>query len=343
MNKIHNLFDESFVLNFFRKNLLPLYPSFVDIKKIKIKPYKKMVWTSTYHVVIEFETYFLTPEKKINKIRIICSAHSEESRENVFGILDYLWNSPLNSKPIELPRPLFYSEEFRGVFYRALRGRNVLSLLKEGNILALEKKIIMAAEFFSRLHNLPFSDDLEFNPGTDRIETVVPGRPAVLREMSLRYNKLYDRELEAAYNFFTSQENENLKNKENKRLIHGDAHLENLIDTGRGRLGVIDFSDFCRADFARDIGTFLQQVEYKVLGKLNDPALAERLKKIFLDKYLSLRKLELTEDLQLRINLYYNWTAVRTAVYLFMKFDGEPNRAATLLSKVTKDMNLSLK
>ena len=56
MNKILTLFQEDFVLDFFNKKILPLYPDFKKIEKIKIIPHKNNVWEHTYHVVIEFET-----------------------------------------------------------------------------------------------------------------------------------------------------------------------------------------------------------------------------------------------------------------------------------------------
>jgi len=342
MNKILNLFDEKFVLSYFKKHILPLYPYFVDIKKVKIRPYKKMVWEEDYHVVIEFETYFLNQDGGKNKIRIICSAHDKEPREKAFNILKYFWDSSVNSKPIEFPHPLFYSEEFRGVFYRALRGRNLLYLLKEDKIEALKKKIKMAAIFFARLHELKVDVNSEFSPEIEKIENVVPGKEAILREMSLRYNGLHDIDLKKDYDWFIESENKFLKNKKNISVIHGDAHLENLIDVGPGRLGVIDFSDFCYSDFARDLGTFMQQVEYKVLSRsdFQDIVLAKELNDLFLSKYLELRNIELDDDLKERIRLYYYWTGIRSVVYLFLKFDKEPNRALRLFEKLKKEMNL---
>ncbi|MDA3803059.1 MAG: aminoglycoside phosphotransferase family protein [Patescibacteria group bacterium] len=342
MYNILNLLDEKFVLSYFKEKILPIYPYFVDIKKIQITPYKKMIWEGSYHVVIEFKTFFINKEGGINKIRIICSAHSHEPRERAYQILKYFWDSSLHAKPIEIPHPLFYSEEFRGVFYRALRGRNVLHLLKEGKVESLKKKIVMAADFFARLHELDVDENLELNPGMERIETVIPGKEAVLREMSLRYDGVYDKDLKKAYDWFIKTEEKYFKNKENIAVIHGDAHLENLIDIGPGRLGVIDFSDFCRSDFTRDIGTFMQQVEHNVMSRTveKDENLAKELKEIFLNRYLEKRNLELTKELQERINLYYYWTGIRTAVYLFLKFDKEPSKAINLFEKIKKGMNL---
>lgn len=340
MNKILSLFDETFVLNYFKDKVLPLYPYFKDIKKVKINPYKKMIWEKTYHVVIEFETYFVNQENKINKIKIICSAHSSESRENAFKVLNYLWNSSLNQDPIELPHPLFYSDEFKGVFYRALRGKNVLHLLKDGKIDKLEKKIKLTANFFARLHELPLNKKFDFNSNMERIETVVPGKERILKEMSQRYKGVYDDDLGKIYAWLIKEESKYSKNKKNRRIIHGDAHMENLIDVGYGKLGIIDFSDFCQADFARDLGTFIQQMEYRVLINTNNIELTKRLKNVFLTRYLKLRKLEMSDDLQNRINLYYYWTSIRTIVYFFLKFNKDERGAIVLLDKLKKQMNI---
>ncbi|MDD5291523.1 MAG: hypothetical protein PHZ04_05515, partial [Patescibacteria group bacterium] len=84
MNIIHNLFDEKYVIDLFKKEVLPRYPDFVDIKKVKVRAHKNHVWETTYHVVLEFKTSFLTKTGRIKILPIFCSAHSEEPRKNVY-------------------------------------------------------------------------------------------------------------------------------------------------------------------------------------------------------------------------------------------------------------------
>ena len=67
MNKILDLFSQEYVLALFKKELLPLYKEYEDISEVVIKPYKKMIWTTTYHVVISFETTFV---KKIGRAHV---------------------------------------------------------------------------------------------------------------------------------------------------------------------------------------------------------------------------------------------------------------------------------
>jgi thiamine kinase-like enzyme len=340
MNKIWPLFDKKFVLDLFRRQVLPLYPGFKEITGVHIVPYKKMIWTTTYHVVVGFETRFIKDDGSAKTILIICSAHSEEPRANVFHVLNYLWANNFNNQRFGVPRPLFYSEEFRGVFYRGLRGENILSYIKNKNFALAEEKIILAAEIFARLHCLPVNPGPDFNADSARIETVIPGVPLILSEISARYGGVYDNDLKKVYDYFIAQENKFLAGRNDLCLIHGDAHLENIVDTGAGRVGMIDFSDLCRGDFARDLGTFLQQLEYKVLTKAGDEVMAEKLKAVFLKSYLAARKMVLSAEIEERIRFYYNWTAIRTAIYLLLKAETEPKRAIMLLEQVKSNIGI---
>lgn len=336
MNKILQLLDEDFVCQYFSRELLPLYPDFLEIVSVKIKPYKKLIWQTTYHVVIAFEVEFLNKAKNKENVFLVCSAHSEEPRENVFRVLTFLQNRGLANDWIDIPTPLFFSSEFKGVFYTGLKGENILRQIRVGGDIAA-KKIALTAKLFAALHSLDIKDAPNFNPQSAKIATVVPGLESILREMSKRYNGVYDEDLHKFYNHFISKETEFFKFEKNLVLIHGDAHLENIIDTGEGRLGIIDFADLCHGDFARDLGTFLQQLEYRatsVKTGLRNPEENARFKKIFLEEYIKARGLVLDENLKERIKLYYDWTMLRTATYFFLKAEVEIERAEALFARV---------
>jgi len=72
MNKILQLLDEDFVRQYFDRELLALYPDFLEIVSVKIKPYKKLIWQTTYHVVVAFEIEFLTKKKESESIFLVC-------------------------------------------------------------------------------------------------------------------------------------------------------------------------------------------------------------------------------------------------------------------------------
>lgn len=340
MNKILNLLDKDFALKYLRDKALPLYPDFKDISRVEIKPYKKMVWETTYHVVIGFEVYFLNSDNKEIKVPLVCSAHSDEPRENVYSALKYLWSKKINGQGIDLPRPLFYSEEFNGTFYRALQGENLLFYIKNKDFEAVEKIVYEAAELFAKLHALSVGGEANFNPINSRIRTVVPGVDMIFTEMTARYGDKYCPSLKKIYSYFISQEEKFFNSGEPLKLIHGDAHPENIIKTSENRIGMIDFTDLCLSDFARDLGAFTQQVEYKIMMKMDDQEFATRMKDLFLHTYLIASGLELNKNLEERIAMYYNFTAIRTSTYLFLKFGHNEERAEELLNMVKSNLNL---
>lgn len=340
MNKILQLFDEQFVLNFFRQEILPQYPFFKEIRRLEIKPYKKLVWETTYHVVIGYKVYFVNQAGQEAKISIVGVGHSDEPRENVYLALKYLWSKNFSHAGIDLPRPLFYSEYFNTTFYRGLNGENLLYYIKKKDFEAVEKIVVSAAELFSRLHALKVGTEANFNPMNSRIKTVIPGAPHILQEMENRYGQKYQADLQKFYDYFIAQEEEIFSSLPSLALIHGDAHPENIIKTGENQIGLIDFTDLCLGDFARDLGAFLQQLEYKIINKTGAEEYAQEMKSLFLNSYLKFSGLELTADLNRRINLYYNWTAIRTSTYWFLKFGHNEKRAEALLQQTKENLKL---
>ncbi|MFA5754160.1 MAG: phosphotransferase [Patescibacteria group bacterium] len=338
MNKVLPLFEEDFVLTLFRQDVLPLYPAFSDISRVDIRPYKKLIWETTYHVVIGFDVYFTDPSGRETKIPIVCSAHSDEPRRNVFDVLNYLWEKKIPDQGIDLPRPLFFSQHFNGTFYRALSGENLLHYIKRRDQANVERIVIAAAGLLAKLHALPVDPEADFNPDNARIATVIPGVPMIIKEIRTRYQDKYYRDLEKIYAYFISQEDKLRARRPVWSLIHGDAHPENIIATGEDRIGLIDFTDFCLADPIRDVAAFAQQLEYKIINKLDDLDWAKQMRDLFVEEYLAASRLVRDKDFEERFRLYYDWTAIRTSTFWFLKFGHNEERAAALLSKVKADL-----
>lgn len=339
MNKILSLFDEAFALDFLSKKVLPLYPPFEKIVKLKIYAYKKLIWITTYHVVISYRVTFLNKAGKEKEMEIVCSAHSNEIRESVFKVLKYLWKTGLFKGDLVIPRPLFYSDEFNGVFYRAVSGHNLLYFIKNKQEKKVEIMVERAALLFARLHNLSLPADLSIFVDSNRLlRNVVPGRDMIITEIGDRFQGRYVDDIALFYERFITQEEKFLNNSDKRWLIHGDAHPENIISVGRKKIGLIDFTDFCPGDFARDLGTFMQQLEYKITRHELVFDFAIKMKNLFLDTYLEKTGLKLDKKLQARLDLYYNWTAVRTAAFWLLKHDCEPEKAEKSLALVTVNL-----
>ncbi len=342
MNKINKLFEEDFVRDLFRQEVLPLYPEVADIGRIKIKPYKKLIWETTYHVVLDFLVEFKLKSGSCRKTHIVCSAHSSEPRDLAFEVLQHLWKRRLG-KSVVFPRPLFYSADFRGSFYRALGGKNLLHFILLKDKKTIEDLVIRTAIMFARLHSLAIKEaDLKFNPANHQIATVIPGIENIAQEITDRYGKQWQASIIDPYRQCIAEEKKWLASHQERYLIHGDAHTENILRVSKHKVGLIDFTDFALSDFARDVGTFLQQLNYKLETKFFDNGFIPQAKKLFLKHYLQESKQKLTADLQSRINNYYRWTALRTAAYWLLKDKSEPARAVSIITDLEKIKNENL-
>ena len=339
MNKIYQLFDEQYVAALFKKRILPQYPDFTKIKKIKIRAPKKHIWEETYHVVIEYETSFITKAGKVRKLPIYCTAHSEEPRRNVYIVLKFLWDHGFAKGNLTIPHPLFYSNNFRATFYRGVKGRNLYQFIRDNNLQEIEKIIVRAAHWFAKLHGLPNGQARNFNKENSRMATVIPGVKHILNRVRRDYPS-YAPVYEKVYEIMLEKEKNFLASTDKRWLIHGDAHPENIIKVSERKIAVIDFTDLCLADFARDLGAFLQQLEFMIQRKIGDKNYIALIKTKFLKNYLDFAKIEIDEPLQDRINTYYHWTALRTATFFLIKDDPEPERAHGLLVKICYDMKL---
>ena len=191
MNKILHLFDEQYVIDLLNKKVLPLYPDFDSIKKVKIRAYKKNIWEKTYHVVIEFKTIFITKEGKKKVLPIICSAHSDEPRKNVYDSLRFLWDKGFSSGYLTIHHPLFYSKYFQGTFYREVEGRNLYQYIREGDIEEVDKIVVKAAKWFTKLHDIKNAKN--FNVENSRIETVFPGINHIVERIKHDYPQYYEK------------------------------------------------------------------------------------------------------------------------------------------------------
>lgn len=344
MNKIYKLFDKKFIKELFSKKVLPLYPEFERIKSVKIVPHKKGIWGKHYyHVVIEFKTVFVTTSGKLKVLPIFCSAHDKEPRQNVHAVLKFLWDNSFSKGYLSIPHPLFYSATFNGAFYRGVKGHTLYHYIKEDDRERVEEILPKVAAWFAKLHKLKTIGAKNFNKKNSRIKTVVPGLDNILMRISKQYPK-YLYIYEQAYDFFIKKENKYLNNPKNKHcLVHGDAHPQNVIRMGKKKIGVIDFADLSLSDPARDIGSFLQQLNYMTMRKIGDRQYAQKLRKIFLESYIKNAKIKMSKELSERIEMYHNWTSLRTATHLLLQENPRPDRAAELIKEVKRKLKITKK
>ena len=339
MNTIKQLYDEKFVMQYFKKKLLPLYPEFSKIKKIKINGIKNHIWENTYHVVVEYDTFFITADEKIKKLNVYCSAHTNEQRRNVYDALKFLWSKGFNKGNLTIPHPLFYSQRFKGIFYRGCKGNNLYHYIQHEKVEEAKRITVLSAKWFAKLHKLKTDGARNFNKKNSLMETTIPGAKHWLNSINERHPEFHDT-VKNMFDIMNQAEKTFLRSTKKRWLIHGDAHPENIIKMSANKIGAIDFTDMCLADFTRDIGGFLQQLEYMAKRHFKNKSDVIEIKKLFLQEYLKAAKLELTDELEQRIKNYYNWAALRTVIFFLIKEYPEPDRAQELLEMLKKNLNI---
>ena len=334
MNKIADFLNANFVKKYLTKHLKHIYPQIKHITELNIVPKKNFIWESTYHVVFLFDITYLDHDGSVGRLPIFCSAHSNESRKKYFHVLKYLWEHGFANSDITIARPLFYSNYYKAIFYRGISGESLLDYIKQGNRGEIEKVVAKVAKWLAKLHQLPLPPENIINKGNNVITTVIPGQKRVLKWMQERYDGEFYQPLKKCYLSIGGRERKFLKNTSQRWLVHGDAHADNVVEAGLDKIAMIDFTDMAISDFARDLGTFVWQMEYKIKRWMDDEIFAAKIKKIFLDNYCVAAGIVLDEGLQTRIDNYYNWIILRTVVYLLTKHEPQPEKARQLLKTI---------
>ena len=329
---ISKLFDEEQVIRLFNRKVLPVYPEFKSIKKVRITPIKKQIWKKSYHVVIKFDAHFVDNEERTRKLAIYCSAHSHEPRRNVHAALKFLWEHGFSRGYLVVPHPLFYSEHFRAVFYRGVKGDNLHEHIKREEIEEAEKIIAQAAAWLVKLHGLPVTEAINFNRKNSQVKTVIPGEEQILNKIGRHYPEYRDLYVSAYESI--KEEEKKFFSSSRRWLIHGDAHPENVIRVSRNKVAFIDYADLCLSDYARDLGSFMQQLDNMGGAKIGKPERSERMKEIFWDNYWRLSKTTPDDNIKKRVEMYYYWTALRTATHFLLKHTPRKERAESLLKEV---------
>lgn len=313
MKDITLLLDQNFITDFFNKRILPQYPNFTSIKNIEIKAHKKYIWPNSHHIVLEYITNFHTSIGDTKTISIFTTSHSKESREHVYKSLNFLWENGFNNPNTTIPHALYYSRKFNACFYEGINGPTLYQLIKEQDVTRIKKLLPQVALWFSKLHSIK-EPTHNYKLHKSTIETVIPGKAHILNTIKTIEPKIYPI-FKKIFTHVIDFEKSQLTQTNNLKAVHGDAHPENIIRISENKMGIIDFTDLCITDFARDLGTFTQQLEYMSTRKLNDPKISQELSNIFLNHYFKYAKINKDSNVEARIKNYYHWTTIRTATY----------------------------
>ena len=340
-NRADRLFDEKFMTAFFRKRLLRLYPDFKSIKKISIRPVKKHIWSTAYHVVIEYRVTLAGPSKKREVLPIYCTAHSEEPRKKVYDVMKALWNNYFSSGYRTCTHPLFYSKYYNAVFYRGVEGHTLFHYIKHRDYPQIIDTVSKTGGWLAKLHKLPASAFGEKLIKKSLIKDVVPGKKKILRIIA-NNRPQYCPIITDLYQRLEKKEAQIIRGLDRLYVVHGDAQPENVIRMGRKKIAMIDFTDLALNDFAKDLGSFLHQLDYMLGRKTGDWDFTRDVKSAFLQSYYGNSNIKRTQDCDQRTDFYYTFYAFRNAIYFLSKHEPDLNRTNELLRMVCEYFKIPL-
>lgn len=287
----------------------PIY-RFKYLQDFQIEFLKKEIGHNFYHLVVR---YIIKTNKR--KIGVIMTAHSYEKRLPGWRALKFLSQHGFSQGPWQAPKPLYYSKKLKAMFYREALGWNLRKLIRKKSKY-IEQVIQESARWLAQLHILPSVSEMNFNKINSSIGAMTPGRRrgiAIIKKHALEFAP----EVEAIWNKLTAQEKQNFKKLGRHYLIHGDFHPENIIFNKKypKKITIIDFTDICLGDFTRDLGNFIEQLNFMgARDKIKHQQL-EKWEKQFLAAYFKACHLKLTANLKNRIFLYRALAAFRTTIY----------------------------
>ncbi len=321
-NQITKIFDPKFVANFLQEKI-PDFAKKYDLSDLTATPIKRNIGKVFYHIVVRFDSESLGDKP------IFCSAHSQENRDNANESLKFINKNGFKDSKVFVPQPLLFDKEFGAFFYRGIDGENLLHYIsqKDTNIAPYLEQ---AAEWIARLHKIPATQKENFNPENSRIQTVLPGPQKFIPKIKRKFPKLSP-QVNEYFEKLVQQETRSIARLDREYLIHGDFHPENvIINATDGKVSVIDFTDICMGDWARDIGSLMQQLRYMSRGKRSDEE-TKKHQQIFVKAYLKARGIKTSNSIERRITLYRAWTALRSTIFFLTKGPAEPKNAKTEL------------
>jgi len=325
MKDIKQLFDPKFAATLFAEKI-PDFVSKYNLSDLTATPIKKYIGKDFYQIVIRYDC------KSFGYTPIFCTAHSNENRKNAFNALTYINKNAPKKDNIFLPNPLFFDDEYGAFFYQGIEGKNILHYIEKKEF-DLTEYLESTAELIAYLHEVPTEKAENFNPENSRIKTVVPGPENFLPKIKKLFPEKFS-QIKENFDRLAKLDQENMDDKIKPCLIHGDFHPENIIINEKyGKFSIIDFTDICLADWARDLGSFIQQLSYMSKGSRTDEE-SEKNKNLFIDTYLKMRKIDKSEEISKRINMYKTWSALRSAIYFLIKGDPEPKNADVVLKEI---------
>jgi len=294
--------------------LAEFYPDHTKVTDISLTTHKRHFKDTALSRIVIGCTITCSDKKPLE---LIIAAAEDGTREEAFANTQLLYQHGFDRGNLLVTRPLVYLAGPQAMVYETAMGKPLYQFLKQQPAFDdLLQPLNLAASWLKKLHQLELTpDEAKIIRGYnwDRVVGLIKPYINIFAEESAKQSEKLKKILQRLIAY-----HQDLSGPVQPRLVYGDYHPENIIISSLQAKEIIgiDFTDLTYGDPYRDLGTFIQQLDFMSQRFLPREEI-NKLKKHFLRSYFDRRFSELPLAYIQRINLYQALTALRTAVWLF--------------------------
>lgn len=309
--------DYSVITRLMREVVKHNYPEIKTINSISYETYKRRVGQHHSAFNYGYTIHATRPDGSRAQLLLIYSAHTDGSRAYAYEIMRELIASGFNEGPFRIIRPLEYRDDLQALIYEGTPGSKLFTYMqKKASVTDLSHCVTLVAHWIKKFHTQQLTDRMKKLAHTFDWQNINTPIMEIMADVK-RLDTAQGEKLEHFVAAFGKQER-NLSAAAPQGLVYGDLHPENIIvpELRAGDLTMIDFTDVSIGDQLRDIGTFIQQMQFmgKPFYSLDE---LQVILHTHLEAYFGKPFTALSQDEFARINLYQAWNALRSFVYFF--------------------------
>lgn len=316
-NPVNKGLDYAFIGALLCSHAERYFPGHTAFKVIDYEKHKRRVSKHSSSFIYTYTLGALNQDKKRVKKYLVYSAHSDGSRIAAFTILTALIRAGFNTDEYRVMVPLEYIADLKALIYEQVPGNTLLHYIQKRrstkDLLPLIKR---TARWLHKFHYFMLPDE-----GRAKVPVFHLSNMNWTVEELQRYVDAADaHQGEKLKNLFTTLDivEKKLRTSFKPGLTYGDLHPENIITDNLLSTGLtmIDFTDVAMGDSLRDIGSFIQQLEFMARSSMSMIKI-RNLRRSFIETYFGQPMDDLPQHIYNRINLYQAWNAFRGFVYFF--------------------------
>lgn len=316
-NPVNSGLDYAFVGTLLCTHAERYFPNLTAFNVLGYEKHKRRVGKHSSSFIYTYTLSALNQEHRHVKKYLVYSAHSDGSRLAAYTILTALIRAGFNNDKYRVMVPLEYLPDLKALIYEQVPGNTLLHYIqKKRSTKHLLPLIERTASWLHKFHTFEL-------PEKDRAKVPVFHLTNVnwtVEELQHYVDAADAHQGEKLKNLFTTLDSveKNLRACFKPGLTYGDLHPENIITDNLLSTGLtmIDFTDVAMGDSLRDIGSFIQQLEFMARSSMSKTKI-RNLTHAFIETYFGQPMNDLPQHVYNRINLYQAWNAFRGFVYFF--------------------------